>query len=368
MARELSKRQYAVLRALVERYVASATPVASDVLVRHDFPSFSSATIRNDLSALEGAGLIYQPHTSAGRIPSERGYRFFVEHLLPERGLSLRERHTILHQFAQVEDQVDEWLRLASTVLAAASGVAAIVSGASGEAAHLRHFELIGLDSRRALVVAITSDASVHQQLVELDQPLGQTELRSEAARLSAAWSDDTASDIRARSGADDRSPSTLESALRETLVAMLERHDRRQWEIRYHDGLANVLSQPEFYRGGDGDLHRQRLHGLLAMVEHGDIVRDLLPEVAHHGTLRVLIGEDQPEELREIALVLCPYGDDRGGVGVLGVIGPIRLDYCRAITGARYVASILSVLMQEWHGTLPSIHLPVTQEGETVS
>jgi heat-inducible transcriptional repressor len=348
---ELSKRQNAVLRALVERYVASATPIASDVLVRYDFPTVSSATIRNDLSALEGAGLIYQPHTSAGRIPSERGYRFFVEHLLPERGLSAGERHTISHQFSQVEDQVDEWLRLASTVLAAASGVAAIVSGASGDAARLRHFELIALDSRRVLLVAITNDASVYQQLAELEPPLVQTELRAEAARLSAAWSDCTAAEIRAAQTPAGTPPSALELTIQEMLAAMLERHDHRQWEIRYHDGLANVLSQPEYYRGGDDTVRRQRVHGLVAIVERGDGVRPLLPEVAQQGTLRVIIGEEQPEELRDVALVLCPYGDDHGSVGVLGVIGPMRLDYSRAINGARYVAGILSALMQEWRG-----------------
>ena len=348
---ELSKRQCAVLRALVERYVASATPVASDVLVRHDFPAFSSATIRHELSALEEAGLIYQPHTSAGRIPSERGYRFFVQHLLPEHGLSSGERHTILHQFSQVEDQVDEWLRLASTVLAGATGVAAIVSAASGDAAQLRHFELIALDGRRVLLVAITADASVHQQLVELEDAPGQSDLRSEAARLTAAWSACTASQIRATSPGIPVGMTTLERVLQETLAAMLERHDQRQWEIRYHDGLANVLNQPEFYKGNDDILRRQRLQDLLAMVERGAIVRDLLPEVAQQGILRVLIGEEQPQELREVAIVLCPYGDDRGSVGVLGVIGPIRLDYPRAITGARYVAAILSALMQDWHG-----------------
>lgn len=350
---ELSLRQCAVLRALVERYVASATPVASDVLARHDFPAISSATIRHDLSALEGAGLIYQPHTSAGRIPSERGYRYFVQHLLPDRGLSSGERRTILHQFYQVEDQVDQWLQLASTVLAGATGVAAIVSAASGDAAQLRHFELLAVDGRRVLLVAITGDASVHQQLVELEQAPGQNELRSEAARLTAIWSTCSASQIRATSPSDGVGMTPLERVLQEALAVMLERHDQRQWEIRSHDGLANVLNQPEFYRGGDESLRRHRLQALLAMVERGAIVRDLLPEVAQRGILRVLIGEEQPEELREVALVLCPYGDDRGSVGVLGVIGPIRLDYSRAITGARYVASILSALIQDWHGPI---------------
>ncbi|HEY8744535.1 MAG TPA: HrcA family transcriptional regulator, partial [Chloroflexota bacterium] len=170
--------------------------------------------------------------------------------------------------------------------------------------------------------------------------------------RLTATWSSCTAPQIRATIAVEEAASAGLEPIVQGALATMLDRHDQRQWEIRYHDGLANVLSQPEFYRGGDDTLRRQRLHGLLAMVERGDVVRDLLPEVAQQGALRVLIGEDQPEELREIALVLCPYGDDRGSIGVLGIIGPIRLDYCRAITGARYVASILSALMQEWHGT----------------
>lgn len=347
---ELSRRQYAVLRALVERYVVSALPVASDILVRNDFPAVSSATIRNDLSALEGAGLIYQPHTSAGRVPSERGYRYFVEHLLPERGLTAEERRTILHQFSQVEDQVDEWLRLASAVLAAASGVAAIVSGASAETARLRHFELLSLDNRRALVVAITVDSSVYQQLIELEQPYEQSILRAEAARLSSLWTNRSAGEIQLEhADVESGPPSPLERALQAVLTAMLERHDRRQWDIRYHDGLVNVLSQPEFSRAADEPARRQRLRTLLAMIEHGEILRDLLPEVAQQGTLRVMIGEEQPEELRDVTLVLCPYGDDLSGVGVLGVIGPMRLDYCRAINGARYVAGILSALMQEW-------------------
>lgn len=347
---ELSKRQHAVLRAVVERYVASASPVASDVLVRSDFPSVSSATIRNDLAALEGAGFIYQPHTSAGRIPSERGYRFFVEHLLPERGLSAVEQSAISQQFSQIGGQVDEWLRLASAVLAAASGVAAIVSSASNEAATLRHFELVAVDRRRVLVVAITSDTTVYQQLLEVEQSLSQAELHAEAARLSSAWAARGAAAIRAATPAADSEAPALELALQNVLAGMLDRHDQRQWEIRYHDGLANVLSQPEYYRA-DEPSRRQRLQDLLAMIEHGEVVRDLLPEVAQRRVLRVLIGEEQPEELREVALVLCPYGDDRGVVGVLGVIGPTRLDYSRAINGARYVAGILSTLMQEWHG-----------------
>src|SRR6185437_14705909 len=97
--------------------------------------------------------------------------------------------------------------------------------------------------------------------------------------------------------------------------------------------------------------VRRQRLRDLLGMIEHGEVVRDLLPDVVQQGGLRVLIGEAHPEALRDVALVLCPYGDEQGGAGVLGIIGPTRLDYRRAINYTRYVAGILSALLQHWPG-----------------
>jgi heat-inducible transcriptional repressor len=171
------------------------------------------------------------------------------------------------------------------------------------------------------------------------------------AGRQDAAWSGRAAAELRQLPAPAGGPDGALEATLRATLAGMLERHDRRHWDIRYHDGLANVLSQPEFTRAADERRRRHRLANLLAMVEHGEVVRDLLPAVAQQGGLRVLIGEEQPEELRDYALVLCPYGDEGTSVGVLGLIGPTRLDYPRAINGARYVAGILSRLMQEWHG-----------------
>ncbi len=349
---ELSSRQGAVLRAVVERYVASAAPVASEVLVRTDFPHISSATLRHDLAALEDAGLIYQPHTSAGRIPSEEGYRFFVEHLLPDRGLTPEEQRTILHQFSQIEDQIDEWLRLASAALAAASGVAAIVSGATTETVRLRHLDLVQLEGRRALIVAVTSDANVLQRILDVAESPTPDALRAEATRLRVKWSDLTVAGLTAMEGRAGEPRRGLESVVREALIGMLQRHEHRQWDIRFHDGLANVLSQPEFLRPVDDRARAYRLRTLITLVEHGGAVRALLPEVVQQGSIRVLIGEQYPVELRDYALVLCPYGGDGATFGVLGLIGPTRLDYPRAINSVRYVAGILGALMHESVGT----------------
>src|SRR5260370_37993678 len=114
----MSPRTQQILRALVEEYIHTATPVASETLVRKYGLNFSSATVRHELAGLEEAHLIYQPHTSAGRVPTDLGYRYFVEHLMQESALSLSEQRQIRHQFYQVQDQLDQWVRLTASVMA----------------------------------------------------------------------------------------------------------------------------------------------------------------------------------------------------------------------------------------------------------
>src|SRR3989442_6429472 len=123
----LSQRKQQILRALVEEYIHGATPVASETLVRKYGLNFSSATVRHELAGLEEAHLIYQPHTSAGRVPTDLGYRYFVEHLMQESALALEEQRLIRHQFYQVQDQLDQWVRLTASVMARLLHSAAVV-------------------------------------------------------------------------------------------------------------------------------------------------------------------------------------------------------------------------------------------------
>ncbi len=127
----LSQRKQQILRALVEEYIHTATPVASETLVRKYGLRFSSATVRHELAGLEEASLIYQPHTSAGRMPTDLGYRYFVEYLMQESALSLDEQRLIRHQFYQVQDQLDQWVRLTASVMARLLHSAAIMTAPS---------------------------------------------------------------------------------------------------------------------------------------------------------------------------------------------------------------------------------------------
>ncbi|MCL5947232.1 MAG: heat-inducible transcriptional repressor HrcA [Chloroflexi bacterium] len=343
---ELTPRQGAVLRALVLRYIESAAPVGSGTLARSDFSSVSSATIRNDFSVLEAAGLIFQPHTSAGRVPSQLGYRVFVERLLPEAALPENERHTILHQFSQVEQDVDEWLRIATSTLAQASRSAAVVSGVVAPQCRLQTFELVPIDTARALLVVITVDAGVMQHIWQLPRNVPLIDLRALGASVAFQCSGKTADEIRDSLRGEETS--SFETLMKRELLSVLESYQERQWSVQFRDGLANVLNQPEYSRAVSDDLRRQRIVDLLNVVEGGGLLREIFPDVARQRSLRVLIGEEHPDELRNIAIVLCPYGTAEQMVGVIGVIGPTRLNYQRAIYASQYISSILSYLIQE--------------------
>src|SRR5919198_50388 len=141
----LSPRKQQILRALVEEYIHNATPVASETLVRKYGLPFSSATVRHELAGLEEAMLIYQPHTSAGRVPTDLGYRYFVEHLMQESALSLDEQRLIRHQFYQVQDQLDQWVRLTASVMARLLHSAAVMTSPRSTEGQLKHFELLSV-------------------------------------------------------------------------------------------------------------------------------------------------------------------------------------------------------------------------------
>src|SRR5215467_2164329 len=181
----LSQRKQQILRALVEEYIHSATPVASETLVRKYAMSFSSATVRHELAGLEEAHLIYQPHTSAGRVPTDLGYRFFVEHLMEESALSLDEQRLIRHQFYQVQDQLDQWVRLTASVMAHLLHNAAVMTPPRSNEGRMKHFEVLSVTELSAHLVLVLTDGTVKQQRLLLDKPIEQEEFSNSALRLN---------------------------------------------------------------------------------------------------------------------------------------------------------------------------------------
>lgn len=340
MDHELTERQQAVLGMIVSEYVATAAPVGSDTIVRKYCPGVSAATVRNDMVSLASAGYVYLPHTSAGRVPSDEGYRYYVRHLMQPTELSPDERCTIDHLFHQIERDLGQWMQLAATVLAQRTGNASIVTLPRVRQSRLRHLQLIATQDRSALVVALLGEGTLHQQLLVQQQPLRQEELDEVARRLNAALRGLSGSDVERWSGAS----TPLERAVRDCLVDLLCRADRQALPGVWHAGVSSLIAQPEFARG-------EKAQEVLRAFEQPYLAVELADALLEHPGVRVMIGDEIPWPiLRGCAIIATRYGTDRGG-GALAVIGPTRMRYDRAIATIQYVGEVVTELWAELHG-----------------
>jgi len=176
---ELADRQRDILRAVIREFISTAQPVASGALVRRYALPVSSATVRNELAELEDLGLLTHPHTSAGRVPTDLGYRYFIESLMPDTSLQPAEQLTVSHQFQQAQRDSSQWLRLAASTLARLTAEASIVTQPAGTKSTLKHIEAVPVQERRVLIVAVLDGGAVRQQMLDLEQPASADELRA---------------------------------------------------------------------------------------------------------------------------------------------------------------------------------------------
>src|SRR5271157_3123730 len=182
---DLNERQRIILALIVRDYTETAEPVGSMRLVEHYKLEMSSATVRNEMAALTEMGYLRQPHTSAGRVPSEEGYRYFVGRLLQETELPDNTRRTISHQFYQMNNDVEQWMRLAASVLAHQSKAASLITAPHPDQAHIKHLELISTRGRQVLMVLVMAGGEIHQRIMTSNEPFSQEVLSSTANRLT---------------------------------------------------------------------------------------------------------------------------------------------------------------------------------------
>jgi heat-inducible transcriptional repressor len=335
----LDDRKLDVLRAIVEDYVATQEPVGSKALVERHQLGVSPATVRNDMAVLEEEGYIRQPHTSAGRVPTDRGYRLFVDRLSRVKPLSPAERRAIERFLAGAVD-LDDVVHRTVRLLAQLTRQVAVVQYPSLSRSSVRHLELVPISTTRVMLVMIADTGRVEQRLVELPAPVpvdAVTDLRrlvneklvgkrlSEAPPLVQALVDEVAPD-------DRNTMATLATVLLETLV---ERHDERIALA----GRANLT------RGGLLDFQGS-LRPILEALEEEVILLKLLGEV-DADTLLIRIGdENEIDNLRSTSVVSTGYGPGATIVGGLGVLGPTRMDYPGTIATVRAVARYVGDLL----------------------
>jgi heat-inducible transcriptional repressor len=337
---ELTPRQATILGLVVREYVRSATPVSSRALVDRYGLDVSTATVRNELARLEESGYLTHPHTSAGRVPTQMGYRRFVERLLGEDELPLQERRTIAHQFYQAYRDFEEWMPLAATVLARTARGAALVTSPQPSVSRYEHLRLISTRGRVVLLVLVLRGGTVRQHTLTTAEPLRQQELDEASDRLNDACSGLLAQEIQLRAA----ELPAFEAEVASLVVQIMSRSDSYAAAVVYRHGLGEVLQQPEFTEGDDA-------LGLVRVMEERSFLETVLAETLSPevGSVRVLIGgEGRWEDLRACSLVFGRYGVSGTATGALGVVGPTRMPYGRAISAVRFVAGLLSDLVNE--------------------
>ena len=338
---ELTDRRQAVLGLVVRQYIATATPVGSKTIVEQYGLGVSSATIRSEMAYLEEQGYLTHPHTSAGRVPTEKGYRYFVERLMGEAELPLAEQRTIRHQFHQARLDLEQWMRLAAAVLARAAHSTSLVAAPTFAQCRFKHLELIGAHSSRLMLVLVLRGGMVKQQMLTLTHPVTQEELNQVANRLNALFTSLSADQIVASS----YQWMPLEEQIADLVIEIMGEAEARSSGEIYRDGLLNIFRQPEF-----GEI--EHVQQIIRVLEEQSLLEAILAEVLNSTGVQVIIGgEGRWDELSECSVVLAPYGEAGRAVGALGVLGPMRMRYGRAISTVRYVADLLSDLIYDLYG-----------------
>jgi heat-inducible transcriptional repressor len=336
----LSERQEYILSLIVREYIHDAQPVGSKTLVEAFDLGVSSATVRNDMVMLEQHGLIYAPHTSAGRVPTRQGYRYFVQRLLKTARLSGQERRSIEQAFKQASQSVDEWPRIAAMALSRTAKMAALVTPPRAVENHFKHLELISTQGRLVLMVLVLQGGSVHQQLLTLAESVQQEVLSRTAQIINTMCARMTAEQVRTKA----RTPS--DELVREIgdLVAdaMLQVNQQSARDV-YRYGLSESLTT----------FSESETQQVLRVLEEEDLLESILRDTLANDEPDVQIvvaGEGRWENLSHLSMVLSRYGTLQAR-GTLGLLGPTRMRYGRAVSAVRYVASLMSDMLDDIYG-----------------
>ncbi len=338
----LDLRSQAILRAVIEEYVTTAAPVGSHALVERYRLGVSSATVRAVLAELEAAGMLMHPHTSAGRVPTEHGYRYYVESIVDSVPLPPVEQLMIRHQFGQVEYASEHWFRLAATTLASVTRAAGLATPAKPTSAHLRRLDLVSISDRLASLILVLREGALKQVLITLDHPADQEELSAVANLLNELLDGLTADQAELVLAAlDEDDPATdLPRRVGQRVLRALQEFDGAAIEELFSDGLLNVMAAPEFAQS-------EKLRRVFAALENRAYLAKLIAGVAGSGRVCVFIGSENPaEEMADVSLVLAPYGHPGRAVGVVGVLGPTRMAYPQAIGTVRFVSGLMNELI----------------------
>jgi heat-inducible transcriptional repressor len=339
----LGERRAAILKAIVSHYVRSGEPVGSKTLVERYRLGVSSATVRNEMGALEDAGYIYQPHPSAGRVPTDVGYRYFVDAFADEARLPAPEARLIQRFFGEPRFELEDSLRETAALLSRLTDHAALVFAPALDRSVVRHLELVPLSDGRAMVVVVTNTGRVENHIVSMPGLLDDVQ-RTRAAEMLNRMIEEVELDKAGEAIVEQLDLFPLELREVAQLVGNTLRDELRRHESErvFLEGTSNIVDEHKF-----ADL--ETVKQVISALEHRRLLLEVLADALSPSSVLVRIGsENEIEEMQFCTVVTAPYGSVDHPLGSLGIVGPTRMDYGRTIAAVHEVASNLGRMLTD--------------------
>ena len=339
----LTDRQKAILQILVDDYIRSAEPVGSRTLSKRSDLSISPATIRNEMSDLEELGYLEQPHTSAGRVPSQKGYRFYVDHLLKPLAASSDDVDSLRRGFVNKMDQMEQVVQQTATILSSLTNYTSIVLGPQMYTTALRHIQLIPLQERSAVAIIVADNGHVENRKVTIPEGIPVEMIQRFVEELNRKLTGVPLHQLKGRLNTEvarelHRYSEQFDGMMR-LLNEMLTPQEEPSSRV-YLGGTTMIMNQPEFR---DVD----KLKPLLDLFEHTDNLLQALGSPDPESGIIVRIGQENAiETIHECSLITASYAIDGHPVGTIGVLGPTRMDYGRVIAVLEHLSANLSGLL----------------------
>jgi len=336
---DLTDRQLQILAAVVREYTTTPEPVSSKQIVEVAGVGVSSATIRNELVTLEQLGLVRSPHTSAGRVPTQEGYRYFVQHFVTPKNLAPVEQRNIRAEVEIGEQDLKKWLRTAANVLARRTESAALVTEPRSQVRTFKHVQLISTHGHMVLMVLVLEGGDLVQHMLTLKEIPEQERLTQAAAYLNDLCHGLNANQMR------QKLPMVADHLVHDVLdllVDVLDDSSSEETFALHLYGFSDVV--PQF-----GD--REGAQQVLKILDNRSLIDDVLTEaIDSDDPVKVLIAGGGRDEISELSIVVGRYGNDTLK-GAISVLGPTRMRYGRAISTVRYVATLMSAMMEDMYG-----------------
>lgn len=342
MASELDERKKRILKVVTDDYIASAEPVGSRTIARRYDLGLSPATIRNEMADLEEGGYLEQPHTSAGRVPSEKGYRYYVDALMSMRQLDEQEIGIIYRELEKYHHEIETVIHQTSKILAQFTKYPSMALGPQLNSAVFRHIQLVKLSESTILVILVTDTGYVENKVIEFENDITEDELDRISNLFNQKLRGRNLRDIQSNVIKELRSEMVFQDQFfNEAIKVLVKSIAKHSQERVFVDGATKILEQPEF-----SDVIKFK--PLMKALEEEECLYKLLTNSLHKGTKIKIGSENEDYGIQDCSVVTAGYEIAGRTVGVIGVLGPTRMEYAKVLPLVEYTAKILSDLLTQ--------------------